>query len=110
MKDNQFFQRYEFKYILNKEISDQIEKEAKNFMTFDSFVQKRLDNQYFVRSLYYENFFSSNFFEKVDGMRTRRKYRLRTYGKSLEENVPIFFEVKGRNLERTYKKRYIISL
>ena len=105
MKDNQIFQRYEFKYILNKDISDQIEKEAKNFMTFDSFVQKRLDNQYFVRSLYYENFFSSNFFEKVDGMRTRRKYRLRTYGKSLEENVPIFFEVKGRNLERTYKKR-----
>ena len=47
----------------------------------------------------------SNFFEKVDGMKTRRKYRLRTYGKSLEENAPIFFEVKGRNLERTYKKR-----
>ncbi len=83
MKDNQIFQRYEFKYILNKDISDQIEKEAKNFMTFDSFVQKRLDNQYFVRSLYYENIFSSNFFEKVDGMRTRRKYRLRTYVKSL---------------------------
>ena len=95
MKENQLFQRYEFKYILNKEISDQIEDEARNFMSFDSFVQKTLNNQYYVRSLYYENNFSSNFFEKVDGMKTRRKYRLRTYGKSLEANTPIFFEIKG---------------
>ena len=105
MKENQLFQRYESKYILSKEISDQIEKEARNFMSFDNFVQKKLNNQYYVRSLYYENIFSSNFFEKVDGMKTRRKYRLRTYGKSLDPNIPIFFEIKGRNLERTYKKR-----
>ena len=94
MKENQLFQRYEFKYILNKEISDQIEDEARNFMSFDSFVQKTLNNQYYVRSLYYENNFSSNFFEKVDGMKTRRKYRLRTYGKSLEANTPIFLRSK----------------
>ena len=60
MKDNQIFQRYEFKYILNKDISDQIEKEAKNLRPL-IVLFKRLDNQYFVRSLYYENIFSSNF-------------------------------------------------
>lgn len=109
MKENQLFQRYEFKYILSKEISDQIEDEARNFMSFDGFVQKRLNNQYYVRSLYFENDFSSNFYEKVDGMKTRRKYRLRTYGKSFEANTSIFFEIKGRNLERTYKKRMKIE-
>ena len=41
MRENQLFQRYEFKYILSKEISDQIEDEAKNFMSFDAFVQKK---------------------------------------------------------------------
>ena len=77
MKENQIFQRYEFKYILNKRISDQIEDEARHFMIYDDFVQKELNNQYFVRSLYYENIFSSNFYEKVDGMKIRKKYRLR---------------------------------
>ena len=105
MKENEIFQRYEFKYILNKRISYQIEEEARNFMVYDGFVHKELNNQYFVRSLYYENIFSSNFYEKVDGMKIRRKYRLRTYGNLYDPNVPIFFEVKGRNLERTYKRR-----
>lgn len=109
MKENQIFQRYEFKYILNKRISDQIEKEASNFMIYDGFVDKKLNNQYPVRSLYYENIFSSNFYEKVDGMKIRRKYRIRTYKNLHDPDVPIFFEVKGRNLERTYKRRMKIK-
>ena len=96
MRENQLFQRYEFKYILSKEVSDKIEDEARNFMSFDNFVQKKLNNQYFVRSLYYENIFSSNFFEKVDGMKIRRKYRIRTYAKTLDIDTPIFFEIKRR--------------
>ena len=105
MKENQILYRYEFKYILNKKISDQIEKEARNFMIYDGHVKKKLDNKYFVRSLYFENNFSSNFYEKVDGMKIRRKYRLRTYSNFFDPKVPIFFEVKGRISERTYKKR-----
>ena len=105
MKENQILYRYEFKYILNKKTSDQIEKEAQNFMIYDGHVKKELNNKYFVRSLYFENNFSSNFYEKVDGMKIRRKYRLRTYSNFFDPKVPIFFEVKGRISERTYKKR-----
>jgi len=105
MKENQTLYRYEFKYILNKKTSDQIEKEAQNFMIYDGHVKKELNNKYFVRSLYFENNFSSNFYEKVDGMKIRRKYRLRTYSNFFDPKVPIFFEVKGRISERTYKKR-----
>ena len=109
MKENQILYRYEFKYILNKKISDQIEKEARNFMIYDGHVNKELNNKYFVRSLYFENNFSSNFYEKVDGMKIRRKYRLRTYSNFFDPKVPIFFEVKGRISERTYKKRINIK-
>ena len=105
MKENQTLYRYEFKYILNKKTSDQIEKEAQNFMIYDGHVKKELNNKYFVRSLYFENNFASNFYEKVDGMKIRRKYRLRTYSNFFDPKVPIFFEVKGRISERTYKKR-----
>ena len=109
MKENQILYRYEFKYILNKKTSDQIEKEARNFMIYDGHVKKELNNKYFVRSLYFENNFSSNFYEKVDGMKIRRKYRLRTYSNFFDPKVPIFFEVKGRISERTYKKRINIK-
>ena len=109
MKENQILYRYEFKYILNKKTSDQIEKEARNFMIYDGHVKKELNNKYFVRSLYFENNFSSNFYEKADGMKIRRKYRLRTYSNFFDPKVPIFFEVKGRISERTYKKRINIK-
>ena len=109
MKENKILYRYEFKYILNKKTSDQIEKEAQNFMIYDEHVKKELNNKYFVRSLYFENNFSSNFYEKVDGMKIRRKYRLRTYSNFFDPKVPIFFEVKGRISERTYKKRINIK-
>ena len=109
MKENQTLYRYEFKYILNKKTSDQIEKEAQNFMIYDGHVKKELNNKYFVRSLYFENNFSSNFYEKADGMKIRKKYRLRTYSNFFDPKVPIFFEVQGRTSERTYKRRMNIK-
>ena len=109
MKENQLFTRYEFKYLLNNKISNMIENEAKHFMSYDDFAVNIPDNQYFVRSLYYDDNSFSNFFEKVDGIKSRRKFRIRTYGNSLKNNSPIFLEIKGRHLERTFKKRTIID-
>ena len=108
-REIQNFSRYEFKYILPKLKSDLIENEVKNFMKFDGYVLKDLDNSYFVRSQYYDNDLSTHFFEKVDGMRERYKYRIRTYGEEYGEENPIFLEKKGRKLERTFKKRYKID-
>ena len=104
-KHIQSFSRYEFKYILKKSLSDKIENESKYFMQRDSHTNKDLGNRYFVRSLYFDNQFSSNFFEKVDGMKIRSKYRLRTYSDVFDKNIPIFLEMKGRINERTYKIR-----
>ena len=109
MKENESFARYEFKYFLNNNVSKQIENEAKHFMSYDNFAVNTPDNRYFVRSLYFEDNSFSNFFEKVDGIKSRKKFRIRTYGSSLKNNLPIFLEVKGRHLERTFKKRTSIN-
>ena len=101
----QKFSRYEFKYILNKKKSDLIETECKYFMKFDENIDKKLDNRYFVRSLYFDNKFSTNFYEKVDGMKSRKKYRLRTYSKISNNKNDIYLEMKGRANQRTYKAR-----
>lgn len=103
------FARYEFKYLLKKIERDLIEEQVSHFMEYDGHVHKELDNSYFVRSLYFDNELSSNFYEKVDGMRTRSKFRIRTYGKEYEDGLPIYLEQKGRTVERTYKHRIKIQ-
>ena len=75
MKENESFARYEFKYFLNNNVSKQIENEAKHFMSYDNFAVNTPDNRYFVRSLYFEDNSFSNFFEKVDGIKSRKKFR-----------------------------------
>ena len=108
MKENKTLQRYEFKYFLKKKISEEIKNHVSKFMILDKFADSVPKKNYFVRSIYFEDDFNSNFDEKVDGHRIRKKFRLRHYGKNLN-NGPIYLETKGRNLERTYKRRVKID-
>jgi hypothetical protein len=78
-------------------------------MQYDGYASKDKSNSYHVRSQYYDNDLSTHFYEKVDGMRDRYKYRIRTYGETQTKNNPIFLEKKGRKLERTFKQRYQID-
>ena len=105
----QKFSRFEMKYIIRKSISESIQKEIRNFMIYDGYATKELKKNYFVRSLYFENNNYSNFNEKVDGVKLRHKYRIRTYSNKLDKNTPIFLELKGRENLRTYKTRFFIE-
>lgn len=108
-KETEDFARYEFKYLLNARQRDAIEEEISHFMTFDGHVHKELENSYFVRSLYFDTDDSDNYYEKIDGVGVRRKFRIRTYEKHFEDNLPIFLELKGRHFERTFKQRIRIE-
>lgn len=69
-----------------------------------------IDNSnYYVRSQYFENNFYTNFYEKVDGMRERHKYRIRIYDVSELSTMPVYLERKSRLLERTFKARILIK-
>jgi len=109
MNNIQSFSRYEFKFLLNKKKAELIENESQHFMKFDENANKKFKNRYFVRSLYFDNINSSNFYEKIDGMKIRKKYRLRTYSKVNSSSNLIFLEMKGRTNQRTYKKRTLIN-
>ena len=109
LRKTQEFARYEFKYLITNATSNEIESEVKNFMQYDGYASKEKNNSYYVRSQYYDNDFSTHFFEKVDGMRDRYKYRIRTYGPNHTQDNPIFLEKKERKLERTFKQRYQID-
>tara|TARA_A100001015_G_scaffold320764_1_gene448389 strand:- start:2306 stop:3043 length:738 start_codon:yes stop_codon:yes gene_type:complete len=107
MKENQLFTRYEFKYLLRNNEANAIFKESLNFMNYDEYALK--NKGYFVRSLYFDNYDYDNFFEKVDGIKFRKKFRIRTYNDKIGQNNPIYLEAKGRVQDRIFKKRFKIN-
>ena len=107
-KDNQIFSRFEFKYIINKNLSKVIQQEVKNFTTNDDFTKKK--DKYLVRSLYFDNNIFTNFKEKIDGIKNRHKFRIRTYSMKKNELVPMYLEMKGRDNQRTFKNRTKIEI
>ena len=103
------FIRYEFKFPLDLRKREKIESEVANFMSFDGHVHSELNNAYYVRSLYFDNDLATNYYEKIDGVKVRRKFRLRTYGKRLTTSLPIYLEEKNRDGDRVHKHRVPID-
>ena len=99
------FSRYEFKFLLNKKKADQIENEIKNFMVLDINADKQKNKKYFVRSLYFDTPDYANFYEKVDGIKLRKKFRIRSYTNKKDGKSNLFLEMKGRKNQKTYKLR-----
>ncbi len=99
------FARFEFKYVLTKPVSDAVEAEIGHFMSYDGYVHPELGNRYFVRSLYFDNALATHYYEKIDGVMHRRKFRIRTYARQFESETPIYLEEKGRHIDRTFKSR-----
>ena len=109
MRNTETFFRYEFKYFISDKLSNNILKESMNFMKIDKYAEKNINEGYFVRSLYFENQDYDNFFEKVDGIKTRKKFRLRTYSNKFNKESLIFLEMKGRKKDRIFKERLKIQ-
>ena len=99
------FARFEFKYILSKQKRDEIEAHLLPFLEYDPFVKGRENQKYTVRSLYYDDAAYTAFHDKIDGLHTRSKFRIRTYGSDADESLPYFLEIKGRHNNLVFKHR-----
>ena len=107
--DTEDFARYEFKYVVTEHQRHEIESEIRHFMSYDGHVHEELENSYFVRSLYFDDDAAHHYYEKIDGTRSRRKFRIRTYATTFADGLPIYLELKGRHIDRTYKQRISIA-
>ena len=99
------FARFEFKYILSARRRAEIESELAYFLTLDPYVATKPRKQYFVRSLYYDDPFYSDYYEKTDGVKKRKKFRVRTYTDNPDEHCATFLEIKGRHNAFVFKYR-----
>lgn len=103
------FNRYEFKYVLSKQLRHEVEKELGHFVELDPFVESVPGHRYVVRSLYFDDANYTAFHDKIDGLRTRSKFRIRTYTTTPDKTVPQFLEQKGRHDNRVFKNRVALA-
>jgi SPX domain protein involved in polyphosphate accumulation len=99
------FARFEFKYLLPLQLRNKIEQDLAFFLQYDPFVADKEGHRYAVRSLYYDDLAYSAFYDKVDGLHSRSKFRVRTYSFYSTEQTPVFLEIKGRHNNLVYKHR-----
>lgn len=101
------FQRFEFKYILNKRQYYEIANRLRRFFDRDTF--GRDDGAYEVVSLYFDSPRFYYYAEKIDGAKRRKKLRLRTYRHSGEYAEDVFFEIKRKHDAVVLKDRAVFN-
>ncbi|MBL8752140.1 MAG: polyphosphate polymerase domain-containing protein [Planctomycetes bacterium] len=103
------FSRFEFKYVLDQATREAVESELGHFVELDPYVQGQPGQRYFVRSLYFDDARLTAFHDKHDGMLARSKFRVRTYGRTIDDGAPWFLEQKGRHNNLVWKHRTPIA-
>ena len=87
--------RYEFKYIVHNRFLEPIRDYIKPFMDLDSFVQDQKENHYTVRSVYFDTPSYDFYYEKIEGIKNRKKVRLRGYDQNGLDDI-VFLEIKRK--------------
>lgn len=101
------FNRFELKYMVTLEQAETFKKALRAFLLPDE--HGNGNGRYTLTSLYYDSPDFRCYWEKVDGIRFRRKLRVRRYvtDEALTGDTPVFVEIKQR-LDRVTQKRRII--
>jgi hypothetical protein len=98
------FNRYEIKYLVDRTLVGTLREELAARLDVDEYAA---GGGYGVWSLYYDTERLRFYWEKIEGLRFRRKLRIRHYGDrfSIDDDTPVFVEVKQRVNRVTQKRR-----
>lgn len=97
--------RHEIKFIISKQMSLVLKQRLALAMDIDK-NSINLDNTYFIRSLYFDDINSTAYYEKIDGVLYRKKYRIRMYN---NDSSFIRLERKWKHNNMTSKDQLKIS-
>lgn len=96
--------RYEYKYIVPCSKLEKLREMILPFVKSDPYFAKANQKGYTIRSIYYDTFHYQFYFEKTDGIKVRKKIRIRGYNEESPESI-IFLEIKRRNEKAISKNR-----
>lgn len=88
--------RFEYKYIIPNIYMDPIRKRLIPYVNIDDFAKDKIGHEYTVRSIYFDTPGLQYYYEKVEGIKNRKKLRLRGYGFDEEDENTVFLEIKRK--------------
>ena len=103
------YERKELKYYVPLEYFGDLRNRLLTYMRHDPFCNPRNDYRYQVRSIYYDTRSCLFYFEKISGLKVRKKLRIRTYERS-ESNGVVFLEIKRKIEDMVRKERAAVPL
>ena len=93
--------RYELKFLLSTKYANILKYRLELIMDKDE-NYPFIEGRYYIRSLYFDDIYDTAYYEKVDGVEDRIKYRIRYYN---FDPSYIVLELKGKKNNFTYKKQ-----
>lgn len=98
------FNRYEIKYLVDVAAAEALREEIEQRLDRD---RHSGDAGYGIWSTYYDTRQLRFYWEKIEGLKFRRKLRVRHYGDrfSVADDTPVFIEIKQRVNRVTQKRR-----
>lgn len=97
--------RHELKYIISATQAEILKQRLSLIMDVDK-NSINDDHTYLIRSLYFDDLFSNSYYEKLDGVLYRKKYRIRMYN---HDESFIRLECKYKHNNMTSKEQAVIS-
>jgi SPX domain protein involved in polyphosphate accumulation len=88
--------RLEFKYLLSLREADRIIPALLRIMDWDQHAQDKQDQSYQVNSLYFDSPTLKNYYEKIAGIKKRKKFRVRYYQNKVDDQTLVFLECKRK--------------
>lgn len=102
---NLHIRRFEFKYLVAESDLDGIRRAISNFVILDPYAQNAKNGRYLVLSLYLDDTDLSAYFEKMAGLKMRKKFRIRTYSDKVVDSTGVYIEIKRRDGTIIFKDR-----
>ena len=87
--------RIEHKYLVRLSQLDRLRKTLKPYLRLDNYAAQNSGKEYTVRSIYFDTKNLDFYHEKIDGLRTRKKIRVRGYNHCLQD-ATVFLEIKKK--------------
>lgn len=103
------FRRFEFKYLLPARLTDRLIPSLRHYMDWDPYALNGERKSYMVNSLYFDSRNFRNYYQKIDGLKKRKKFRIRYYGNELNSSTNVFLEYKRKDDMVVKKDRVMIS-
>jgi len=102
--NNDAIMKFEYKYIVPIERLPELRTLISPFMVADTHMNMGGPEGYTVRSIYFDTFQYDDYYEKISGIKIRKKIRIRGYNGQNHKNI-VFLEIKRKNEKRVRKHR-----